>query len=46
VVKRVFEHFGQTIAKETLSNSMSFATLDGEAIDCGDHMVRLAVEKE
>ncbi|MDD4451029.1 MAG: isoleucine--tRNA ligase, partial [Sphaerochaeta sp.] len=46
VVKHVFEHFGQTIAKETLSNSMSFATLDGEAIDCGDHMVRLAVEKE
>jgi isoleucyl-tRNA synthetase len=46
VIKQVFEHFGPTIAKETLSNSMSFATLDGEAIDCGDHLVRLFVEKD
>jgi len=47
VVKQVFANFGATIAKETLSNSLTFATLDTvEAIECGDHLVRLAVAKE
>ena len=46
VVVRVFENFGQTIAKETLSNSVSFSTLEGDGFDCGDHIVRLRVEKD
>ena len=47
VVKQVFANFGSTIAKETLSNSLTFATLENvEAIECGDHMVRLVLAKE
>ena len=47
VVQRVFENFGTTIAKETLSNSVTFATLENvEAVECGEHMVRLSVAKE
>ena len=47
VVRQVFSNFGSTIAKETLSNSLTFATLvHVEPVECGDHMVRLAVAKE
>ncbi len=45
-IARVFENYGATIAKETLSNSLSFGTLSTEGIDCGDHVVRLYAEKE
>ncbi len=47
VVQQVFANFGETIAKETLSNTLSFARMeDVEAIECGDHLVRLAVAKD
>jgi isoleucyl-tRNA synthetase len=47
VVRQVFANFGSTIAKETLSNSLTFATLvHVEPVECGDHLVRLAVAKE
>ena len=47
VVQRVFENFGTSIAQETLSNSITFATLENvEATECGDHLVRLAVAKD
>ena len=47
VVQRVFENFGTSIAQETLSNSVTFATLENvEATECGDHLVRLAVAKD
>ena len=46
-VQQVFEIFGATIAKETLSNSLTFATLENvEATECGDHMVKLSVAKD
>lgn len=47
VVQQVFANFGSTIAKETLSNSLTFATLENvEAVECGDHLVRLDVAKD
>ncbi len=47
VVQQVFANFGETIAKETLSNTLSFARMENvEAIECGDHLVRLAVAKD
>ena len=46
VIQRVFDQHGQTIAKETLSNTLRSGTLTGEGIDCNDHMVRLQVEKD
>ncbi|MDT4761397.1 isoleucine--tRNA ligase [Sphaerochaeta sp. PS] len=47
VVQKVFANFGETIARETLSNTITFATLESvEAVECGEHMVRLAVAKE
>jgi isoleucyl-tRNA synthetase len=46
VVQQVFEHYGQTIARETLSNDVRFGTLEVEGFDCGDHIVRLLVEKD
>lgn len=46
-VQQVFAKFGTVIAKETLANSIKFAELkDIEAVDCGDHKVRLAVAKD
>ncbi|MBG0767140.1 MAG: isoleucine--tRNA ligase [Spirochaetaceae bacterium] len=46
VIQRVFDQHGQTIAKETLSNTLRFGRLTGEGIDCNDHIVRLQVEKD
>ncbi|MFA7129180.1 MAG: DUF5915 domain-containing protein, partial [Sphaerochaeta sp.] len=46
VVQRVFANYKDTIASETLSNSITFATLEGEGVECGDHLVRLSVVKE
>ncbi|WP_332448387.1 isoleucine--tRNA ligase [Sphaerochaeta sp.] len=46
MIARVFEHYAQTIAKETLSNSVRFGTLSTENIECGEYVVRLSVEKD
>ncbi|NMA22085.1 MAG: isoleucine--tRNA ligase [Spirochaetales bacterium] len=43
---RAFEVHGPTIARETLSNSISFATLDTEAIDVADLELKLEVRKD
>ncbi len=42
----VFAVHGPTIAHETLSNSISFATLEGEALEVADMALKLAVSKE
>jgi isoleucyl-tRNA synthetase len=39
--KRVFEALRAEYSKRNIVQFDSFATLDGEAIDCGDHMLRL-----
>lgn len=46
VVKQVFDNFGSVIAKETLSNSITFATLEGDGFECGDRSVKLEVTKD
>jgi len=46
IFKRVFALHGPVIARETLSNSISFATLSGEAIEVADLALKLEVTKE
>ena len=46
IFKRVFALHGPVIARETLSNSISFATLSGKAIEVADLALKLEVTKE
>jgi isoleucyl-tRNA synthetase len=46
VLQAVFSEHGPAIARETLSNSIAFATLDSVAVDCADHPLKLRLDKE
>jgi len=46
IFERIFALHGPVIARETLSNSISFATLEGEAIEVADTALKLEVTKE
>jgi isoleucyl-tRNA synthetase len=44
-VEKVFSSFGDYIAKETLSDSITKKQLSNDAVDCGEHAVKFHLEK-